>query len=48
MIFEKTEFRHPFEVDIFNDVIGALSNYKTGEHDSCFLMSKCQKMNGFE
>jgi hypothetical protein len=30
MIFKKTEFRHQFEVDTFNDVIGSLSNYKTG------------------
>ena len=39
MIFKKTELRDQFEVDTFNDVIEALSNYKTCQYHSWFLMS---------
>ena len=34
MIFKKTELRDQFEVDTFNDVIEALSNYKTCQYHS--------------
>jgi len=34
MILKKTELRDQFEVDTFNDVMKALSNYKTCQYDS--------------
>jgi two-component system, OmpR family, response regulator ChvI len=39
---------HGFLVDVFNDPIVALSNFKTGTYDLLLIDIKMPKMNGFE
>ncbi|MFL6432782.1 MAG: response regulator [Nitrososphaeraceae archaeon] len=40
--------RSGFVVDVFNDPLSALSNYKAGLYDLLFLYIRMPKMNGFE
>jgi CheY-like chemotaxis protein len=40
--------RNGFIVDVFNDPLSALSNYKAGLYDLLLLDIKMPKMNGFE
>jgi two-component SAPR family response regulator len=42
------EYEGVFEVDIYNDPIAALSNYRPGLYDLLFLDIRIPKMNGLE
>jgi CheY-like chemotaxis protein len=39
---------HGFEVDVFNDPLQALSNFKKGSYDLVLIDYKMPNMNGFE